>query len=343
MRPIVFPALVAVSALLAAPLSAFEIEDRVRYGPEDAATTLKVISTGDAELFAPVIEGFIAATPNAAVDYVVTGSSDLMQAIAHEDAVFDIAISSAMDLQMKLVNDGFARPRRSSATLRLPDWARWRDTLFAFTQEPATVILSRDAFADLIMPRTRQELIEVMRAHPERFEGRVGTYDIRSSGLGYLFATQDARSAETYWRLSEVMGSLGARLYCCSGQMIDDVVSGELAVAYNVLGSYARARSDAADFEILLPDDFTLVMLRTVFIPANSPAPELAGAFVDMLVGPNGQGVFDTVPAFETSWLDGADRAVRRIPIGPGLMTFLDRFKRARFVEEWQSAILQDR
>ena len=43
-----------------------------------------------------------------------------------------------------------------------------------------------------------------------------------------LFATQDARATETYWRLTEVMGRVGAKLYCCSGQMIDDLRVGRV-------------------------------------------------------------------------------------------------------------------
>ena len=77
-------------------------------------------------------------------------------------------------------------------------------------------------------PRTRQELIRKLRENPARFKGKIGTYDLRQSGLGYLFATQDARGTETYWRLTEVMGQLETNLYCCSSDMIDDVVSEKL-------------------------------------------------------------------------------------------------------------------
>ena len=71
----------------------------------------------------------------------------------------------------------------------------------------------------------------------------MGTYDLRKSGLGYLFATQDARATETYWRLIEVMGQLETNLYCCSSDMIDDVISRTFFFAYNLLGSYAGYHS----------------------------------------------------------------------------------------------------
>jgi iron(III) transport system substrate-binding protein len=325
------PLALAMVLWITLPVHAFEIEDRVRLGPAEPDQELRILSTGDVALFRPVLQSFLAGQPGLAIDYTVASSTELARAFHEGAGPFDVAISSAMDLQTKLVNDGYASAHRSAQTAALPDHARWRDHLFAFTEEPAAILLSQGALRDLAEPRTRQDLIALMRAHPERFGGRVGTYDIRTSGLGYLFATQDARTSETFWRLAEVMGALGARLYCCSGQMIDDVASGELALAYNVLGSYALAHPQRDSFVILLPEDFTTVMARTAFIPANSAQPALAGAFVDHLLA-----------SAETDvWPAETRTATRPIQMGPGLLVFLDRFKKAAFVREWASAMLQ--
>lgn len=59
-------------------------------------------------------------------------------------------------------------------------------------QEPATIVINKAAFDGLDIPQSRQELILGLCDHPKRFQGRVGIYDLRISGLGYLFATQDA-------------------------------------------------------------------------------------------------------------------------------------------------------
>ncbi|SPF81123.1 ABC transporter substrate-binding protein [Pseudoprimorskyibacter insulae] len=326
---------------LAAQATAYEIEDRRSFGPDGASRTLRIISTGDASLFEPILTSFLQSEPNLRIDYVVASSTQLSRAIHEDGAVMDVALSSAMDLQTKLVNDGYALPHRSNATSSLPTWARWRDHLFAFTQEPAAIVLNRAAFDGLPMPRTRQDLIALMRANPDRFEGRVGTYDVRQSGLGYLFATQDARSSETYWRLTEVMGGLGVKLYCCSGLMIDDVVTGDLAVAYNVLGSYAQARPEETQIEVLLPEDFTTVMLRTAFIPASSELPDIAGRFIDHLVTRQWDNAPGLSQVFEGAELTRDDQALRRIRLGPGLLVFLDGFKKQAFFEEWRSAVLQ--
>lgn len=227
-----------ILALWASLAAAFEVEDRVSYpAPEEETGQLSIISTADRPAFEPILRAFQSANPGIAVDYTITGTSDLMTAIHDEGAVFDLAISSAMDLQTKLVNDGFARSYTSSATEQLPPWASWRDQLFAFTQERAVLVVSSEEFATLDRPATREELIDLLRTSPDRFAGRVGTYDVRRSGFGYLMATQDSRNSDSFWRLAEVMGQLNPRLYCCSGDMIRDVAEGRLALAYNVLGS----------------------------------------------------------------------------------------------------------
>ncbi|MBB93440.1 MAG: ABC transporter substrate-binding protein [Rhodobacteraceae bacterium] len=330
--------------LLAAPLAAFDIEDHAVFGPENASRQVRVLSVADVDVFSPVIESFRAAHPDITVDYTVAASTAIMTAISGEQAPFDVVISSAMDLQTKLANDGFTQSFRSTATLSLPDWARWRDDLFAFTQEPAAIVLSRAAFAGHPLPETRQALITVLRQNPDLFRDRVGTYDLRSSGLGYLFATQDARTSEVYWRLTEVMGALGTRLYCCSSDMIDDVASGELAIAYNVLASYALSRADLTKVAIVLPEDFSTVMLRTALIPRNAPAPVLAGRFIDFLLTSSWTDA--DVPQSPLSvssavFLTNRDR-FRRIRLGPELLVYLDGYKRDRFLEAWKDAVLQE-
>ncbi|MGR3290797.1 MAG: ABC transporter substrate-binding protein [Paracoccaceae bacterium] len=330
--------------LMAATAQGFDIESFKSYPADQPGQTLKIISTADTELFAPLVLEYQRQHPDVTIDYTTVSSTQLMRAIGLEQAKFDVAISSAMDLQTKLANDGFTRAHKSAAVDLLPDWGRWRDHVFSFTQEPATIVISPVAFEGLDIPQSRQDLITVLRNNPERFRDRVGTYDIRSSGLGYLFATQDARTSDTFWRLAEVMGSLGIRLYCCSSDMIDDVRSGKIAVAYNVLGSYAAARVDLTDsIEIITPTDFTTLMLRSAVIPANAENPVIAGSFIDYLIRSAWTSEGAEYYPFPKITTDGAVLipSPRPIRLGPGLLVFLDDLKRRKFLKEWENAVLQ--
>ena len=192
-------------------------------------------------------------------------------------------------------------------------------------------MLNRAAFSNQEIPQTRAAMIELLRNQPNKFNGRIGTYDVRSSGLGYLFATQDSRTSETYWRLTELMGQLNARLYCCSSDMIEDVSTGKIAIAYNVLGSYAAARDDLADKIIIIePQDYATVMLRTALILKGTAEQQGAELFMDHLLS-----------QAWTQTPESQQQNLRRIPLGPGLLVFLDRLKRQQFLKEWESAILQ--
>ena len=321
-------------------VSAFEAEDVAWFGPAESTQVLRIISTADIEFFEPMISSFLAAHPGTAIDYTVASSSELQRAIVDEGEAFDVAVSSAMDLQTKLANDGWAQRHGSEATSSLPDWAVWNEMLFAFTQEPAAIVVSKTGLGDLPLPNTRNDLINLLRQHPEVFRGRVGTYDVRQSGLGYLFATQDTRASEIYWRLTEVMGGLDAQLYCCSSDMIDAVKSGELLIAYNVLGSYAINREDRDEFAIILPSDFTTVMLRTALIPSNAPSAELSRQLIDHLMKKSHMP--DVMPLTNPELdLSHVEPSLNRIRIGPGLLVFLDQLKKRSFLSEWESAILQ--
>ena len=114
----------------------------------------------------------------------------------------------------------------------------------------------------------------------------MGTYDHRKSGLGYLFATQDARATETYWRLTEVMGQLETNLYCCSSSMIDDVIFETIYIAYNVLGIYASNHPPNDKYYIIYPADMTIVMSRSMILPV-SPKNERSANFLSFICPKN--------------------------------------------------------
>ncbi|MFT6423717.1 MAG: iron(III) transport system substrate-binding protein [Celeribacter sp.] len=307
---------------------------------ETPKRVLRVISSTDISFFTPIIESYLAANPDTSVEYLVTSTAKLDAAFRRTPEAYDLVISSAMDLQLKLANDGHAL---KVTGLSQPDWAEWRQSLFAFTTEPAAIVINRKAFTGRRVPQTRQDLILALRARPDVFRGRIGTYDVRASGLGYLFATQDARMSETYWRLMEVMGSLQTKLYCCSGDMIDDLTDGSIMVAYNVLGSYAAARTEANDdLQIILPADFPTTMMRTMFVSHTTRYPDQARDFLRHVIalqsGAVDRDIFLLPPLASVQGNIGQST----IGLGPALLTYLDALKRETFIKEWVSAIIQD-
>ena len=344
MRTIVLA--IGLITCLLSPAAAFVVEEETLFPATGVETQiLSVLSTTDTAILRPVILGFQARNSSVSVRYTVASSQEVYAAIHDEGIGYDLVISSAMDLQMKLANDGFAARYRSALTDSIPNWAHWQDRLFAFAQENVVLIVSRAGLNGLPVPQTRRDLIEMLRGHPEVFRGRIGTYDPKASGAGYLFATQDARQSESFWRLAEVMGGLSPRLYTSSNDMISDLKQGRLVLAYNVLGSYAGPRlADDPDAKVVELEDYTLTLLRTGLVPVNAAAPNLGGAFLDFMIGTQGRRLLrddaGLPPTDEMALASGP--YLRPMRLGPGLLVFLDRIKRKAFLDEWSSAFSQN-
>jgi two-component system sensor histidine kinase TctE len=307
----------------------------------------------DRPLMEPLLLDFQVAHPGIAVAYVELSTNELYHSIVTPAGpVPDLAISSAMDLQAKLVNDGWTQPHVSRETLRLPDWANWRNEAFGYALEPAVIVHDRRGVAEGEAPHSRSELLRLLQAEPQRFSHRVATYDIASSGVGYLFATQDSVLSGQFWRLTVALGDVGVRLFPNSSDVLDAIERGEVLIGYNVLGSYARARQQAgAPIGIELPRDYTLLMSRTVAIPKAARDPVSAKLFLDYLLSDRGQaivaataglqpllGTGDTAPTL--NWpLSESGIPAQPITLGPALLVFLDRLKRERFLADWSAAV----
>jgi iron(III) transport system substrate-binding protein len=334
----------SLALMLADPAFGFEIEEERLFSGRAPLAELHVLSTTDSEFAAPLIEAFLATRPDLSVRYVVASSREVHAAIDRDGAAFDLVISSAMDLQMQLANDGLARPHASPATEALPDWARWRDLLFGFALEPVVTVVSREGLRGLPLPQTRRDLIVLLRENPDRFAGRIATYDPHVSGAGYLFAAEDARQTDAFWRLAEVMGRLDARLYCCSVDMIEDLAAGKILIAYNVVGSYAathaRRLPDAGVIEL---QDYTSALLRTALVPTTARNPDLGAALLDFMLSPEGQRLAKgptTFPALNSGTI-ALSAHIRPIRLDAGLLVGLDRLTRATFLREWDAALTQ--
>lgn len=321
------------------------------------ATTLDVLSSTDASAIQPVIRAFEKKYPQIRVAYHELLTTQIYHQFrrnfANHTSKADILISSAMDLQTKLVNDGYALTYKSPYTEALPGWAEWRDQAFGFTFEPAVIVYNKKAFKGHALPSTHESLALLLREHPDFYRNRVGTYDIRRSGVGYLFATQDAVQSNTSARLLESLGRSGVKDYCCTSEVLKRIDNGTLILGYNLLGSYAlkRAESDPR-IGVIVPQDYTLVMSRIAMISAQTRHVEAAHRFIDFLLSPDGQQVIARSSGLIALRPDihgpmSANGIRKRffsnyqpIDLGPGLLVYLDQMKRAHFLQEWKSMMI---
>ena len=307
---------------------------------------LHIWSATDEAAMRPVLEAFADTDRGIEIVYRDFQTVDLHAAIlAAGDRGPDVVISSAMDLQIDLVNRGLARPLPTVRRVG-DERTRWRGELFGFTFEPAAVIYDREAFAGDELPRNHAALSDFVRDREASLRGRVATYDIRLSGVGYLFATQDVGQGVQALRLAETLGRTGVRVFCCTSRMADAVARGEISFAFNVIGSYALAAARGSKrIGVHLFEDYNLVMTRSAFVPRTAPDPELGERFVAFLLSPAGQGAIARagalLPLDTPRGVAGIPQTapLNPIPLGPQLLTYLDRVKRDRFLGQWSSAM----
>ena len=93
--------------VLLSPMAlAYDIEEVHLFEASQATGRLTIHSTTDLIYFEPLIKAFQEQNAGIEVEYTVLSSTDLFNAVNDSSVSIDLAISSAMDLQMKLANDG---------------------------------------------------------------------------------------------------------------------------------------------------------------------------------------------------------------------------------------------
>jgi len=326
---------------------------------ETESQTLVIYSSTDTKRMLHLLDAFQRLQPNVRIDYHLLDTQDIYRRASSEIdngiPTGDLLLSSAMDLQIKLVNDGYAASHSSVESELLPDWANWRNQAFGFTYEPAVMVYNKALVPQLSEVTTRFDLAQSLTFDVGYLRNRIVTYDPERSGLGYLFGTHDAIQSEDFWYLARSLGDMRVGLETSSATMIDKVASGEALIAYNVLGSYARARvRENSDLAITIPRDYCLVMSRIALISRTARNPEAAGLFIDFLLSREGQKLIAGAASLyslrddiqgestATNLRQAAQGPLIPIHLGPGLLVYLDKMKRREFLARWRRAMARE-
>ena len=316
-------------------------------------TPLYVLSATDTRAITDLISAFERRYPEIKIVYREFHSNDLYNTIKLNklDASFaaDVVISSAMDLQVKLVNEGMAFSYESENSHLVPDWAKWRNELYGFTFEPVVIAYNKKIFGETFTPGSHAELAGYIRDQEARFLRRIGIYDIRKSGSGYLFASQDAIQSNQVFRLIESLGRARAKTYQSTSAILDGLENGELDLGYNLIGSYAIRRAQKnPDIGISVISDYSLVMARTAFIHKKAKHLREAENFIDFLLSEEGQQAISKSSALipinrkYQAKLDEIKGKSPFLPIklGVSLLTYQDTLKKGNFLKSWEASIL---
>lgn len=323
-----------------------DYEKIVKAGEDEGQLVLYAAT--DAEIVTPLIADFEAMYPRIRVTYEDLNTTILYHRFIAESRMrgdtADVLLSSAMDQMFNLASDGYAMVYRSPETPGLPAWATWNDQAFATTYEPVVFVYNKEQVKEGEAPQTHADLVRLLESDPARFKGKVVTYDIEKSGIGFLLATQD----ESFGAFARALGRGEPRLALTTSSMAEQVSSGQALIGYNLLGGYAMNQaSKRPSLGYVLPRDYTQVISRVMVGNKNATHPNAAKLWIDYVLSKRGQSTLTKagLMAVRTDALAGTPAAELReklapiqrpITMSPALLANLGPQKYRDFILQWR-------
>jgi iron(III) transport system substrate-binding protein len=308
-----------------------------------------IYTSTDSKQAQALVDGFKAAYPGVAVEVNDLGTNGTYSRVLSEGAAkqvgSDIVWTSAMDLQMVLVQKGLAEAYKSPEAKNLPNWAHYKDTLYGTTIEPSAILYNKKLFPAEWVPNSRAELIKVLKERRDQLKGKVATFDPEKSGTGFFFSTIDLRHTKDFWDLVAAFGQVDGKVYGSSGAMREKVVSGEHVLAFNVIGSYALEwAKENPNLGVAFQKEYTSAFSRVANISKGAPHPNAARLFLDFMLSERGQKALSerAVPSIR-----GDLAAINKI-VGGGLKPtavdehlteYMDPKRRAEFFQQWKKSL----
>ena len=316
---------------------------------------LIIYSTTDTKLAGALVKDFRALYPAIQVEYNDMNSTEMysryVSEMASGSASADVLWNSGMDLQMKLVAEGYAAVYQSPEAASIPAWANYKGMAYGTTFEPAVFVYNKRLVPAADVPTTHAALLQLLNAKAATYKDKVTTYDIEKSGVGFLLTNHDAQQNRQFWDLAQAMGKASVRVQSSNGIMMERISSGEQLIGYNILGSYAHARAKMdPSLGYVVPTDYALVLSRVASISKAAKNPNAARLWLDYLLSKRGQTIIANDAQLFSIRADisgdgtAADllrkhgAAIKPIPVDPTILAGMEPAKRLAFIKRWKES-----
>ena len=304
-----------------------------------------------------LIDDFKSLYPAIVVTYVALPAPELdarMRREAGASAGPDVVWSGGMDFQMRAVVDGLASSYKSPEASTLPEWAKWKDQVYATSYEPVVLMYNRRLVPPDEIPTTHDKLTETLVKSREKYRGKVTTYALDNAELGSVPFELDAAYDPHFWSLARAMRAADVNTVNSSATMIEHITSGQSLIAYNVAGAEAirRARRDPS-IGVQFTQDYNLVLSRLIFISKTALHPNAAKIWVDYVLSKRGQQqmrVADLYPIREDvsgtdpglTLLRGASGIAKPTALNAKLAQLFELSRFRQFQKKWASTVASE-
>jgi len=317
--------------------------------------TVVVYSTMDPKLMRFLIDDFEQMYPGIRVATATLDPVELDNRFAKENESeghsADVVWSAAMDRQMQCVVRGCALAYASPEAGSLPAWAKWKDQVYGTTYEPIVIVYNRRFVQQAEIPTTHAALNKLLSANPEKYQGKVSTYDPERNALGSLLLALDAKYDPQFWKLATTMGSRGLETQASTDTIFDQISSGRNLIAYDILGSDAikRAKRDPT-VGVQFTVDYNRVLSRLILIAKTARHPNAGKLWLDYVLSKRGQQqmqIADLYPVREdVKNIEPGLALLRQLPgvakpisADPSLAQIADNSKRRAFESRWNAVL----
>src|SRR5205085_2050198 len=174
-----------------------------------------VYSTTDTASAKSLIEDFKQLYPGISVEYNDMNSTEVYNRFIAEKAAggsADVLWSSSMDLQIKLANEGGALEYASPEVQHLPTWAVWKNQAYGTTYEPLAIVYNKRLLTGDEIPQSHADMLRVFQQKADKVKGKVTTYDIEKSGVGFMLINQDSKYIPNFWDFVKALGMVQPRV-----------------------------------------------------------------------------------------------------------------------------------
>ncbi|MFB9662782.1 ABC transporter substrate-binding protein [Glycomyces mayteni] len=254
---------------------------------------LEVYSNTDQENWAPILRDFQKKYPWVEkINASNLDSDEVFQRILSEQATngspADLVVSNAAQAWAEYAGgEGRLLAHDSPELAHLPEFALLLPNVYAMSVDPQTI-----AYNTSLMPEAPTgigHLAELVAADTGLFEDKLTSRDV-GGAFGFTVSRTFTDHVPDAWEHLETLLPL-ARPETSSGTQNEKILAGEYLAGFFISAAPANpvVANSGGLFEIVFPQDGTVLLPRGIGIAHGAPHPNTARLFVDFLLSEEGQ------------------------------------------------------
>lgn len=255
---------------------------------------LTIYSNTDQENWAPIFRDFQKKYPWVTkINANNLDSDEVFQRQLSESATgsstADLLVSNAAQAWAEFTEDPSVLLEYSSPEVpELPDFAELLPNVYAMSTDPMTIAYNTALMDEA--PTGIASLAEIVAADPEKYADKITTRDVNGA-FGFTVSYTFTEARDDAWADLEQILPL-ARPETSSGTQGEKILAGEYLAGFFISGApaYPIVDSSGGIFQVVFPEDGTVILPRGIGITPDAPNVNTAKLFVDFLLSEEGQG-----------------------------------------------------